>query len=98
MQLRLWWRSLGKSFTQQVLQPTSIAISKTQRRPQAATGFVGIGAADGFADREKGFRQRRCNAGKLCDRDEERQTEPQVFQHVAMLGQYDPFPPIAGIS
>ncbi len=55
-------------------------------------------AADRAADGEKSPRQRRCNAGQVRHRDQQRQAETQILAHVAMLGENDPLAPVAGIG
>ena len=55
-------------------------------------------AADRAADREKRLRQRRRDAGEFGDRHQERQPEPQILAHVAMLRQHEPLAPVAGIG
>ena len=65
---------------------------------QGASAPHEVLAADRAADGEKGLRQRRCNSGQLSDRNQKRQAEPQIFPHIAMLRQYDPLAPVAGIG
>ena len=81
----------------------SVCSSSRSRSPSPRLASVRpclheILAADRAADREKGLCQRRRDAGEFRDRDQQRQAEPQILAHVAVLGQHDPLAPVAGIG
>src|SRR5262249_20638521 len=74
-----------------------VEISKAEAC-ERSTAVRKILTADGAADREKRTCERRRHLGEVGHGSEERETEPQVLAHVAVLRQHDLLAPIAGIG
>src|ERR1700730_19232965 len=55
-------------------------------------------AADGTTDGEKRECQGRRNPRQFSDRNQKRKAEAQILPHIAVLGQYQPLAPVAGIG
>src|SRR5262245_63761939 len=65
---------------------------------QASSGGQEILAADRSADGGKGPGERRRDARELADRDQERQTDARVLEHIAVRGEDDTFAPVTRIG
>src|SRR5262245_17555301 len=65
---------------------------------QASSGGHEILAADRSADGGEGPGERRCDARELGHRDQERQTDARVLEHIAVGGEDDAFAPVTRIG
>src|SRR5436190_727621 len=87
------WQSLGE----EVLQLILVEAAKPERCERTAARRK-ILAADRAADRQKRARERRRHGGQVADRDEKRQPDAYILQHVAMLRQHDMLAPVTALS
>src|ERR1700682_6496881 len=75
-----------ESFAQQLLQPYPVEMAETQAL-QGSSGGHEILAADRAADGGEATGERRRDTSERGDRDQERQADAGVLQHVAVGGQ-----------
>src|SRR3981189_47399 len=86
-----------ESLAQHLLKPRPAEMAEPQAAQGPPRGHE-ILAADRAADGRKGACERRRHARTLADREQKRQADAGIFQHVTMGRQHDALAPVAGIS